>query len=75
MGMSSYMRDLRDKVGHDYVLVPAAGALIRDDDGRVLLVQHVDGHWQLPGGTVDPDELETLDLRSSSRATLRTLLA
>jgi 8-oxo-dGTP pyrophosphatase MutT (NUDIX family) len=56
MGMSDYMRRLRDKVGTDYVLIATAGALIRDDDGRVLLVQHVDGPWQLPGGAVDPDE-------------------
>jgi 8-oxo-dGTP pyrophosphatase MutT (NUDIX family) len=54
--MSSYMRVLREKVGHDYVLVPAAGALIRDEEGRVLLVRHVDGPWQLPGGAIDPDE-------------------
>jgi 8-oxo-dGTP pyrophosphatase MutT (NUDIX family) len=56
MGMSSYMRALREKVGHDYVLVAAAGALIRDEEGRVLLVRHVDGPWQLPGGAIDPDE-------------------
>lgn len=56
MGMSDYIRALRDKIGTDYVLVPAAGALIRDDEGRVLLVRHVDGPWQLPGGAIDPDE-------------------
>jgi 8-oxo-dGTP pyrophosphatase MutT (NUDIX family) len=56
MGMSDYMRRLREKVGHDYVLMPCAAALIRDDEGRVLLVQHVEGRWQLPGGAVDPDE-------------------
>jgi 8-oxo-dGTP pyrophosphatase MutT (NUDIX family) len=56
MGMSDYMRALRAKLGNDYVLVPAAAAFIRDDAGRVLLVQHVDGHWQIPGGAIDPDE-------------------
>jgi 8-oxo-dGTP pyrophosphatase MutT (NUDIX family) len=56
MGMSDYMRRLREMVGHDYVLVPCAGALIRDEAGRVLLVRHVEGRWQLPGGAVDPDE-------------------
>ena len=56
MAMSEYMRRLREKLGHDYVLIPAAGALIRDERGRVLLVRHVDGPWQLPGGAVDPDE-------------------
>lgn len=56
MGMSDYMRRLRDKVGSDYVLIPTAGALVRDGNGRILLVQHVEGHWQLPGGAIDPDE-------------------
>jgi 8-oxo-dGTP pyrophosphatase MutT (NUDIX family) len=56
MGMSDYMRGLRAKIGNDYVLMPCAGALIRDDEGRVLLVQHVEGRWQLPGGAIDPDE-------------------
>lgn len=56
MGMSDYMRRLREKLGHEYVLIPVAGALIRDGDGRVLLVRHVEGQWQLPGGAIDPDE-------------------
>jgi len=30
--------------------------VIRDDEGRLLLVQHVEGRWQLPGGAVDPGE-------------------
>jgi 8-oxo-dGTP pyrophosphatase MutT (NUDIX family) len=56
MGMSDYMRRLRGKIGRDYVLIPAAGALIRDHEGRILLVRHVDGPWQFPGGAIDPDE-------------------
>ena len=56
MGMSDYVRGLREKVGHDYLLMPTVSALIRDDAGRILLVRHVDGPWQLPGGAIDPDE-------------------
>jgi 8-oxo-dGTP pyrophosphatase MutT (NUDIX family) len=56
MGMSDYVRGLREKIGHDYLLMPTASALVRDDAGRILLVRHVDGPWQLPGGAVDPDE-------------------
>jgi 8-oxo-dGTP pyrophosphatase MutT (NUDIX family) len=56
MGMSEYVRALRRKIGHDYLLMPCAGVLIRDDAGRVLLVRHVEGRWQLPGGAIDPDE-------------------
>jgi 8-oxo-dGTP pyrophosphatase MutT (NUDIX family) len=67
MGMSEYMRRLREKVGHDYVLVPVAGALIRNEEGRVLLVQHVEGPWQLPGGAIDPDERPEDALRRECR--------
>jgi 8-oxo-dGTP pyrophosphatase MutT (NUDIX family) len=56
MGMSDYVRALREKIGHDLLLVPTASALIQDASGRTLLVRHVDGPWQLPGGAVDPDE-------------------
>jgi 8-oxo-dGTP pyrophosphatase MutT (NUDIX family) len=54
--MSDYVRRLREKVGNDFLFMPSVSALIRDDAGRVLFVQHVEGRWQLPGGAVDPGE-------------------
>jgi 8-oxo-dGTP pyrophosphatase MutT (NUDIX family) len=54
--MSDYVRRLREKVGNDFLFMPSVSALIRDDDGRILFVQHVEGRWQLPGGAVDPGE-------------------
>ena len=54
--MSDYVRGLREKIGTDFLLVPSVAVLIRDADGRVLLVRHVEGRWQLPGGAVDPGE-------------------
>jgi len=54
--MSDYVRGLRAKVGHDLLLMPTVAARIRDEDGRFLLVRHVEGRWQLPGGAVDPGE-------------------
>lgn len=56
MGISDYVRGLREKVGTDLLLMPAVHVLIRGDDGRILLVLHVEGRWQLPGGAVDPGE-------------------
>jgi 8-oxo-dGTP pyrophosphatase MutT (NUDIX family) len=56
VGMSDYVRGLREQIGHDFMLMPSVAALIRDDEGRILLVQHVEGRWQLPGGAVDPGE-------------------
>jgi 8-oxo-dGTP pyrophosphatase MutT (NUDIX family) len=56
MGMSDYVRALREKVGHDLLFMPSAHVLIRRDDGRILLVKHVEGRWMLPGGAVEPGE-------------------
>jgi len=54
--MSDYVRGLREKIGNDLLLMPAVAAFLRDEEGRVFLVQHVEGRWQLPGGAVDPGE-------------------
>ena len=56
MGMSDYVRGLREKIGNDFLLVPSAHVAIRDESGRVLLVQHVEGLWQIPGGAIEPLE-------------------
>jgi 8-oxo-dGTP pyrophosphatase MutT (NUDIX family) len=67
MGMSDYVRGLREKIGHDLLLVPCAAALIRDESDRILLVRHVDGPWQLPGGAIDPDETPEEAVRRECR--------
>jgi 8-oxo-dGTP pyrophosphatase MutT (NUDIX family) len=54
--MSDYVRGLREKIGTELLFMPSAHVLIRDDEGRILLVRHVEGRWQLPGGAVDPGE-------------------
>src|SRR5262245_15173251 len=54
--MSDYVRRLRDKVGTDLLFMPSTHAVIRDDEGRILLVRHVEGRWMLPGGAVEPGE-------------------
>jgi ADP-ribose pyrophosphatase YjhB (NUDIX family) len=56
MAISEHIRILRERIGTDFILMPSVAALIRDDDERVLLVRHVEGRWQIPGGAVDPDE-------------------
>jgi 8-oxo-dGTP pyrophosphatase MutT (NUDIX family) len=67
MGMSDYVRALREKIGADLLFMPAVSALIRDDAGRILLVQHVEGRWQLPGGAVDPGERPAEAMRRECR--------
>ena len=56
MGISDYVRGLRAKIGTSLLLMPSAAALIRDADGRILMVRHFEGRWMLPGGAVDPGE-------------------
>lgn len=56
MGMSDYVRGLREKIGHAFLLMPSVAAIVRDEEGRILLVQSVEGRWQLLGGAVDPGE-------------------
>ena len=56
MGISDYVRGLRGLVGTELLFLPSVACLIRDDEGRLLLVHHVEGRWMLPGGVVDPGE-------------------
>ena len=57
MGISDYIAGLRRKVGTDLLLLPSVGAVIFDDQRRVLLQQASDdGEWYVPGGAIDPGE-------------------
>ncbi len=57
MGMSEYMRSLREKVGHQLLAVPSVTVVIRDGLGRVLFGRHTTGgRWLLPGGAIEPEE-------------------
>ena len=57
MAMSSYIRALRAHVGTSRLLVPSVAGIIRDGDGRLLLVQQRDdGTWSTPGGAIEMDE-------------------
>ncbi len=57
MGISPYLRGLRESVGHALLLVPSVAVLVWDEHGRLLLVREADtGRWQTIGGAIDPDE-------------------
>lgn len=57
MGISRYMKELRDALGPRLLLQPGVAALVRDDDGRLLLQLRSDnGRWGLPAGGIDPGE-------------------
>jgi ADP-ribose pyrophosphatase YjhB (NUDIX family) len=54
----SYLGKLRARVGDEEVLLfVGARAVLRDDAGRVLLIQRSDnGHWALPAGAMEIGE-------------------
>ena len=57
MGMSPYLEGMRDRIGHDLIMLAGTCAVIRDAEGRVLLQRRGDNNmWSLPGGAVDPGE-------------------
>jgi 8-oxo-dGTP pyrophosphatase MutT (NUDIX family) len=57
VGISPYLRHLREQIGHELLLLPSVAVLAWDEDGRVLLVREAQtGQWQTIGGAIEPDE-------------------
>lgn len=57
MPISEYVRRMRDKVGHELLLLPGAAAVIVKEVNEVLLQRRGDnGLWGLPGGAIEPGE-------------------
>ncbi|MEZ4614569.1 MAG: NUDIX domain-containing protein [Caldilineaceae bacterium] len=56
-GISDYVRNLRQHIGTDLLLMPSVGALVFDGRGNILLQQRSDsGLWSAPVGGMDPGE-------------------
>ena len=57
MPISPYIKNLRQKVGHDLLHIPSVTILVFDEQNRVLLVKDAgSGQWTTPGGAIDPGE-------------------
>jgi ADP-ribose pyrophosphatase YjhB (NUDIX family) len=57
MAISPYIRQLRQLIGTQLLVLPSVSVLPRDDRGRLLLVRIIDtGRWATIGGAVEPDE-------------------
>lgn len=54
--ISDYVRAMRDRIGHDLLMLPGVTAVIRDGE-RFLLSRSAGGdEWSLIGGGVEPGE-------------------
>lgn len=57
MPVSPYIRRMRRHIGHEELLLHGASAVLRNDDGELLLGRRSDdGTWALVSGMVDPGE-------------------
>jgi 8-oxo-dGTP pyrophosphatase MutT (NUDIX family) len=57
MPISSYLKSIREKVGHDLITLPAVAVSIFDAEGRLLFGRDAEmDRWSLPGGAIDPNE-------------------
>lgn len=57
MTASSYILDLRAKIGNQLLLLPGVAAVVHDDDGRLLLQSKAGSEgWSLPAGAIEPGE-------------------
>jgi 8-oxo-dGTP pyrophosphatase MutT (NUDIX family) len=57
MPPSDYVARLRQRIGHDLLVLPSVTGVVRDKEDRILLVKHSDTRsWVAPGGSIDPDE-------------------
>ncbi|MGH3489143.1 MAG: NUDIX hydrolase [Actinopolymorphaceae bacterium] len=55
--MSDYVGELRKVVGHRPLLLAAAGVIVRDTAGAILLQRRTDdGRWGIPGGALEIGE-------------------
>jgi ADP-ribose pyrophosphatase YjhB (NUDIX family) len=57
VAISPHIKRLRQLVGHELLVLPSAGVLPRDTEGRILLVRLIDtDQWAVIGGAIEPDE-------------------
>jgi len=55
--MKDYIRQIRNKIGHDPLILAGSAALIFNDRGDLLMLLRTDnGCWGIPGGAMEPGE-------------------
>jgi 8-oxo-dGTP pyrophosphatase MutT (NUDIX family) len=57
MPIPEFLRALRERIGHDHLMLPAVAMAVPDEHGRVLVMRRADdGSWSLPSGILEPGE-------------------
>ena len=51
-----YVTKMRQKIGHDRLLLVGACVILEDPTGKILLQQRTSGDWGLPGGLLELGE-------------------
>ena len=69
--MADYINWLRNKVGHEKVILVFAGGCLFNDEGKVLLQKRGDsGIWGFPGGAIElgetPEETAVRELKEET---------
>lgn len=54
--LGSYLWSLREKVGHQELLVPGAQVLLVDDAGAIFQRRSDSGEWEIPAGSAEPGQ-------------------
>ncbi|MGN7966637.1 NUDIX domain-containing protein [Microbacterium sp. 22179] len=57
--ISDYVRAMRDRIGHDLLMLPGVTAVIRDGERFLLARSAGTDEWSLIGGGVEPGEEPT----------------
>src|SRR3954467_7310440 len=57
MALPHWLKPIREKIGHDLLIIPGVSAMIFNDRGEVLLHRRSDnGKWGTIGGVQEPGE-------------------
>lgn len=52
--VGSYVWEIRQKIGHDLLIIPSVDVIAVDEKGRLLLIRNKDTEmWSFPGGYVE----------------------
>ncbi|MBW4085824.1 NUDIX domain-containing protein [Paenibacillus sp. S150] len=64
MPISEYYRGIREKLGSEVLMVPSVAGVIRNEEGRILLLRKGGEQlWGLPAGAIEPGETPSRALR------------